>query len=222
MCLWSNGSLLLLAAFIPGTISNAQRYALGATHVRVSVDGAGDRLHVEVSDDGRVHGEPASPEIGRGLSVLRTQAHTVGGELYANTDDGGFRVRLELPIRGERGERKDTITDDMFLAVDKPLVWSIRLCGVMVVAMSASPEALGGPHRRVWQLLNTLVAGVYEAVEQTGRLVYRPPAAGPGRSSRRNGAARRGSRRDRGRTARGARDPQRLARRRACASCPRR
>lgn len=168
------GSLLLIAAFIPGTVSNAQRYAIGATRIRISLTGRADRVYVEVSDD--APGPPEAAEAGRGLSVLRSHARVLGGDLHTHDDAGAFRVELELPIRTELDERKDTITDEMFLAVDKPLVWSIRLCGVMVVAMSASPEALGGEHRRVWQVLNVLVAGLYEAAEQTGRLVYRSPS----------------------------------------------
>ena len=170
------GSLLLIAAFIPGTVSNAQRYATGATRVRVSLGGTEDRVHVEVSDD--APGLPGSglAESGRGLSVLRSHAHNVDGDVSTHAGDGGFRVRLELPTRAEQDVRQDTITDEMFLAVDKPLVWSIRLCGVMVAAMSASREALIGPHQRWWKVLNTLVAVMYEAGERTGRLVYRPPA----------------------------------------------
>ena len=170
------GSLLLIAAFIPGTVSNAQRYALGATRVRVALGGDATRVYIEVSDDAIEQRGPLSTEVGHGLSVLRSHARSLGGELYAEAGHGGFVVRLELPIRTALDERKATVADDMYLAVDRPLVWSIRLCGAMVLAMSASPEVLGGRHRRLWQILNALVACVYEAAEQSGRLVYRPPA----------------------------------------------
>jgi two-component system, NarL family, sensor histidine kinase DesK len=64
--------------------------------VRVRVCGAGDRLEVEVRDDGR-GGAGGAP--GHGLAGMRERVTLYGGTLEAGTaPEGGFRVRAEFPL----------------------------------------------------------------------------------------------------------------------------
>ena len=69
---------------------------------RVRVGYRPERLHVEVSDDGRgtSGGTPApGGHHGHGIAGMRERAALYGGELHAGPgDDGGYTVRVSLPI----------------------------------------------------------------------------------------------------------------------------
>ena len=80
-------------------LTNAVRHA-GARRVRVTLVREGGRVVVEVYDDGAgLRG--AVP--GAGLRGMRERVEAVGGRL-ALQDDGGLRVRAELPeVGGTRG-----------------------------------------------------------------------------------------------------------------------
>jgi signal transduction histidine kinase len=82
-------------------LTNVARHAGPATAtVRVSY-GEGD-LTVQVDDDGRgraPHGR--APGSGKGILGMRERAAALGGELQAGPrPDGGFRVRVRLPMDG--------------------------------------------------------------------------------------------------------------------------
>lgn len=75
-------------------LTNALRHA-GAARLRLTAGCDGDRVVVEVVDDGIGGADPA----GRGLSGLRLRAAEVGGHLTVSPGpDGGTVVRAELPF----------------------------------------------------------------------------------------------------------------------------
>jgi signal transduction histidine kinase len=77
-------------------LTNTLKHA-GAEHVRVRV-GYGNRLELEVQDDGRgpVNGAGAQ---GKGLVGMRERVSMLGGRLAAGpTPGGGYRVAAEIPI----------------------------------------------------------------------------------------------------------------------------
>src|SRR4051794_32500788 len=82
-------------------LSNAERHA-AARHVAVRLTFAGDRVELEVADDGvglRADAAPAGPGEGHfGLTIMRERARSAGGrvELRAGPD-GGTVVALEVP-----------------------------------------------------------------------------------------------------------------------------
>jgi signal transduction histidine kinase len=74
-------------------LANAAKHS-GAARVRVRVARAGDRLLIEVADDGRGGADPA----GEGLVGLRRRVEALDGRLeVADGPDGGTVVRAELP-----------------------------------------------------------------------------------------------------------------------------
>lgn len=79
-------------------LTNALRYASGATEVRVDVTAHDDGLLVTVSDDGRTDGQAPSIGAGSGLIGIRTRAESFGGASAAGPRvGGGWEVRVVLP-----------------------------------------------------------------------------------------------------------------------------
>jgi signal transduction histidine kinase len=77
-------------------LTNVLKHAR-ASRVEVVVRYAGDRLELDVEDDGR--GGDEHPGDGHGLAGMRERAAVFGGELTAGPLPGrGFRVRARLPI----------------------------------------------------------------------------------------------------------------------------
>jgi signal transduction histidine kinase len=79
-------------------LANAHRHA-AASAVDVRLRVAGDRLLVEVSDDGRgLATDPAPDSGGVGLHSMRERAEELGGTLTVTSRPGhGTRVRADLP-----------------------------------------------------------------------------------------------------------------------------
>lgn len=74
------------------SLTNALRYATGATRVEVSIDVAGDTVTVQVTDDGRAgtHASQArSQGTGRGLLGVAERAASYGGMSTAGPRPGG-------------------------------------------------------------------------------------------------------------------------------------
>jgi PAS domain S-box-containing protein len=86
---------------------NARHHAKART-VRVEVRGSGDRLCVEVSDDGRGFDATSAPASGpSGIGAMRERAALLGGDLDILSKPGsGTRVRLDVPITN-RGDGLD-------------------------------------------------------------------------------------------------------------------
>jgi signal transduction histidine kinase len=79
-------------------LTNVARHAPGA-RVVVRVDGSGDHVVVEVTDDGAVSA-PGTPGSGFGLVGLAERVRARGGHLVTGpAPHGGFSVRAVLPAR---------------------------------------------------------------------------------------------------------------------------
>jgi signal transduction histidine kinase len=87
-------------------LTNILRHSRG-TAARVGITVAGDRLHIEVVDDGPCEDEPVAVGApvpaggsGNGLRGMRERAAAVGGSVEAGPHDGGgWRVRARLPLQ---------------------------------------------------------------------------------------------------------------------------
>jgi signal transduction histidine kinase len=76
-------------------LTNVARHS-NATSARVSAHRAGDRLELEVWDDG-IGG--ADPALGTGLAGLAERAQSLDGSLSVDSPVGGpTRARAELPF----------------------------------------------------------------------------------------------------------------------------
>lgn len=79
-------------------LTNVSRHAAGAS-ATVQVRYGTDELVVQVDNDGAVTSVPSAGQ-GLGLIGMRERVAALGGRLHAGPrEDGGFRVRAELPIR---------------------------------------------------------------------------------------------------------------------------
>ncbi|MFC8130470.1 sensor histidine kinase [Streptomyces sp. NPDC057302] len=87
-----------LAAYriVQEALTNVLKHA-GARHVAVSVAVSGDRLTVEITDDGQAAATAA--EDGYGLTGMRERASAMNGCLDAGPQPGGgWRVRAVIPV----------------------------------------------------------------------------------------------------------------------------
>jgi signal transduction histidine kinase len=85
------------------SVTNAIRHARRASSVRVRVAPAGERVRLEVTDDGDVHGALDGPPNGLGFGLLgmAERAHLLGGTLTAGPiGSRGWQVVAELPRDG--------------------------------------------------------------------------------------------------------------------------
>jgi two-component system sensor histidine kinase UhpB len=96
------GEALTLAVFrsVQEALTNVLKHA-AASRVRLSVTRGDGRLEARIEDDG--HGAPtALAGSGHGLVGMRERVVTLGGSLDAGpAADGGFRVRIVLPLPGD-------------------------------------------------------------------------------------------------------------------------
>ncbi|WP_151480738.1 sensor histidine kinase [Streptomyces albicerus] len=95
-----------LAAYrvVQEALTNVVKHS-GARHAAVSVVRGDGRLTVEVVDDGPPSPSPATG--GFGLVGMRERAAAAGGTIdYGPVPGGGFRVRAELPARGDNGGQR--------------------------------------------------------------------------------------------------------------------
>ncbi len=80
-------------------LTNARRHAPDTT-VEVTVAARGTALDVTVRNAAAVSG-PVSPGTGRGLAALRHRVTLLGGNCeYGSTADGGYALRVRLPLAG--------------------------------------------------------------------------------------------------------------------------
>lgn len=81
------------------SLTNVVRHANQARGVDVRFERKTGALTLLVRDDGRGAVEPAP---GHGLRGMSERAAALGGEFSTSVVDGGFQVRVDLPIEGER------------------------------------------------------------------------------------------------------------------------
>jgi PAS domain S-box-containing protein len=91
-----------IAAFrvVQEALTNVARHA-GATRVAIRLWRAGERLFIDVEDDGLGFDQSAAGET-LGLSGMYERAGLLGGELRIASSSGGTTVSLELPLRTEQ------------------------------------------------------------------------------------------------------------------------
>ncbi|WP_328770086.1 sensor histidine kinase [Streptomyces sp. NBC_00286] len=92
---------LAVYRIVQEALTNVVKHS-GARHAAVSVVRRDGRLTVEVVDDGPSATPPASG--GFGPAGMRERAAAAGGRIdYGPLPGGGYRVRAELPARGDNG-----------------------------------------------------------------------------------------------------------------------
>jgi len=80
-------------------LTNVRRHAHARTIV-VHINGDGQQLEIEVSDDGT---GPTAGSAGHGILGMRERVRLYGGSLEAGSaPGGGFRIRARLPVPGGR------------------------------------------------------------------------------------------------------------------------
>jgi signal transduction histidine kinase len=82
---------------IQEAVTNIVKHSTAA-HAAITVLDHGDRIEVEVSDDGRPQAHPAHTCGGHGLAGMRERATALGGTMDAGPYEDGFRVRATLPV----------------------------------------------------------------------------------------------------------------------------
>ena len=102
-----------LAAYriVQEALTNVRKHAGPSASAEVRLRYGGERLEIDVTDDGfgPIGGANASTQVelasgGRGILGMCERASAVGGTLEAGPrSDGGFRVRASLPLKGSRG-----------------------------------------------------------------------------------------------------------------------
>jgi signal transduction histidine kinase len=88
-----------LSAFriVQEALTNSLKHA-SAEHVRIRIR-YGDRLELEISDDGRGNGTGGAGTAGNGLVGMRQRVALLGGAFAAGpAPGGGYRVAAEIPI----------------------------------------------------------------------------------------------------------------------------
>jgi signal transduction histidine kinase len=88
-------NVLHVLRILQEAFTNVIKHA-GARHVRLSTRTDGDRVLVDVRDDGRGM-DGADTTRGRGLASMRRRAQSLGGELLLRTDGSGTTLSLALP-----------------------------------------------------------------------------------------------------------------------------
>ena len=92
-------------------LTNARNHS-GARKIRVGVWGSGDRLWLEVTDDGVGFDPTRAPDQvdGGGIRGMRERAAMIAGDLQVRSASaGGTTVRVELPLRSHPDERMEAV-----------------------------------------------------------------------------------------------------------------
>ncbi|GAA1399036.1 sensor histidine kinase [Pseudonocardia kongjuensis] len=97
------GSGLTAYRVVQEALTNVLKHAGPATPTRVGLEWTDDELTVRVRDEGARGPVPRPPRGGHGLVGMRERAALHGGSVETGPHpDGGWAVRLRLPLRGER------------------------------------------------------------------------------------------------------------------------
>lgn len=92
----SRQTALQLLRITQEALTNVLKHA-GAKNVRIDLRQRGDRLELEVADDGR-GADFSEQRPGRGMGNMRARAKQSGGELSVRSGPGGTRLFLYLPL----------------------------------------------------------------------------------------------------------------------------
>lgn len=86
------------------SLTNALRYAQGATDVHVKVASTASGIEITVTDDGRPLPDRPTVGAGVGLTGIRERAAAFGGSSTAGPlDSGGWRTHVRMPIESRGG-----------------------------------------------------------------------------------------------------------------------
>jgi two-component system sensor histidine kinase DesK len=99
----------ILAWTVREGVTNVIRHSR-ASWCRVQITRMDSDVSAEITNDGApAHGQDSTPNLaGTGLAGLADRIAAQGGRLSADTTNGGFRLRVELPI-GNRGTAEQTV-----------------------------------------------------------------------------------------------------------------
>ncbi|MEV1293698.1 sensor histidine kinase [Pseudonocardia sp. NPDC049635] len=98
-----SGSALTAYRVVQEALTNVLKHAGPTTPARVGLQWTHDELVVRVRDEGARGPVPRPPRGGHGLIGMRERAALHGGSVETGPHpDGGWAVRLRLPLRGER------------------------------------------------------------------------------------------------------------------------
>ncbi|RPI24615.1 MAG: hypothetical protein EHM61_16605 [Acidobacteria bacterium] len=88
-----------LFRIVQESISNASKHA-SATHITVRLEGARDRLAMQVEDNGQGfnYGKIRSEGLGIGLSTMSERASLMGGSFSVRSGRQGTTIRVEVPF----------------------------------------------------------------------------------------------------------------------------
>jgi signal transduction histidine kinase len=96
----SPGVQLTAYRIVQEALTNVRRHAQAST-VHVTITRYGKSLDITVVDDGA--GVTGEPEPGNGLIGMRERVAIHNGTVSAGPgDEGGFQVRAQLPVKGEK------------------------------------------------------------------------------------------------------------------------
>lgn len=97
-----DGVAIAVFRVLQEAVANAVKHS-GASHYRVALRGVGDRLRLEVVDDGcGFDVEAALQGHGLGLISMRERLHAVNGDVTIESEAGaGTRVCVDAPVRTE-------------------------------------------------------------------------------------------------------------------------
>jgi signal transduction histidine kinase len=90
-------NVLHVLRILQEAFTNVLKHA-GARHIFVATRCEGDRLLIDVRDDGRGLTDDSSKAGGRGLANMRQRAHALGGDLIVQANARGTTVTLGLPL----------------------------------------------------------------------------------------------------------------------------
>ncbi|BBG03268.1 signal transduction histidine kinase [Pseudonocardia autotrophica] len=97
------GSALTAYRVVQEALTNVLKHAGPATPTHVGLEWTEDELTVRIRDEGARGPVPRPPRGGHGLIGMRERAALHGGSVETGPHpDGGWAVRLRLPLRGER------------------------------------------------------------------------------------------------------------------------
>ena len=88
-------NVLHVLRILQEAFTNVIKHA-GARHVRLSTRAVGDRVLIDLRDDGRGM-DGTGTTSGRGLASMRRRAQALGGELLLRSDGSGTTLSLALP-----------------------------------------------------------------------------------------------------------------------------
>ena len=127
-----------LVRIVQEALANIQRHS-HARHVRVTIGASGDKLWVEVEDDGRGI-DPSETATGMGIKGMRERARALGGDLKIESKLGqGTKVRFEAKYESD-GQVPDGETARILLVEDHT---SIRQALASVFEQEPGFEVVG-------------------------------------------------------------------------------